>query len=80
MSNGIDGKGAEVWPKVQHGLHSFESVMSAISPTTPEKELADNLFELLTWVLVYNGLAFCMLTWTYFPVGNLRSRQAHAQS
>lgn len=49
MSNGIDGQGAEVWPKVQHGLDSFASVMSAVLPTTPEKELADNLFELLTW-------------------------------
>jgi uncharacterized protein with NRDE domain len=49
VSNGIDGKGAEMWPKVQHGLHSFESIMSAVLPTTPEKELADNLFELLTW-------------------------------
>lgn len=49
MSNGIDGKGAEAWPKVQHGLHSFKSIMNAVSPSTPEKELADNLFELLTW-------------------------------
>lgn len=49
MSNGIDGKGAEMWPKVQHGLHLFESIMSAVLPTTPEKELADYLFELLTW-------------------------------
>lgn len=49
MSNGIDNRGAEVWPKVQYGLHSFRSIMNAVSPTTPEKELADNLFELLTW-------------------------------
>jgi uncharacterized protein with NRDE domain len=49
MSNGIDGQGAEMWPKVQHGLDSFKSIMNAVSPTTPEKELADNLFELLTW-------------------------------
>ncbi|OAX37054.1 DUF833-domain-containing protein [Rhizopogon vinicolor AM-OR11-026] len=49
MSNGIDGKGAEAWPKVQHGLHSFKSIISAVSPSTPEKELAENLFELLTW-------------------------------
>ncbi|KAG1901090.1 NRDE protein-domain-containing protein [Suillus fuscotomentosus] len=49
LSNGIDGKGAELWPKVQHGLHLFKSIIKAVSPTTPEKELADNLFELLTW-------------------------------
>ncbi|KAG2070308.1 DUF833-domain-containing protein [Suillus decipiens] len=49
MSNGIDGKGAELWPKVQHGLHLFESIMGAVLPTTPEKELTEYLFELLTW-------------------------------
>ncbi|KAG1727163.1 NRDE protein-domain-containing protein [Suillus paluster] len=49
MSNGIDGKGAETWPKIQHGLHSFKAIMNAVLPSTPEKELADNLFELLTW-------------------------------
>ncbi|KAJ8581649.1 DUF833-domain-containing protein [Rhizopogon salebrosus TDB-379] len=50
MSNGVDGKGAEAWPKVQHGLHSFKSIMSAVSPSVPEKELAERMFELLTWV------------------------------
>jgi len=49
MSNGVDGKGAEAWPKVQHGLHSFTSIMSAVSPSVPEMELAEKLFELLTW-------------------------------
>jgi len=49
MSNGVDDNGAEAWPKVQHGLHSFESIMSAVSPSVPDKELAENLFELLTW-------------------------------
>lgn len=49
ISNGIDGQSPESWPKIQHGLDAFTSVMNAISPSTPEKELADNLFQLLTW-------------------------------
>lgn len=57
MSNGIDGNGAEAWPKVQHGLHSFKSIISAISPNPPEKELAESLFQLLTWVQVCSSLA-----------------------
>jgi uncharacterized protein with NRDE domain len=67
MSNGVDGKGAEAWPKVQHGLHSFKSIMSAVSPSVPEKELAERMFELLTWVQVCSSLAFPILTLVDFP-------------
>ncbi|KIK37551.1 hypothetical protein CY34DRAFT_92575 [Suillus luteus UH-Slu-Lm8-n1] len=49
LSNGIDGQGAESWPKIQHGLDLFTSVMSAVLPDTSEEQLADDLFSLLTW-------------------------------
>lgn len=51
MSNGIDGPepDAGTWPKVQHGLHSFKSIMNTARPRIPEMELAENLFEMLTW-------------------------------
>ncbi|KAG1768534.1 NRDE protein-domain-containing protein [Suillus occidentalis] len=49
LSNGIDGQGAESWPKIQHGLDSFASVMNTLLPNTSEEQLADDLFSLLTW-------------------------------
>lgn len=50
LSNGIDGQGAESWPKIQHGLDAFTSVMNTVLPDTSEEQLADDLFSLLTWV------------------------------
>jgi len=79
MSNGIDGKGAEAWPKVQHGLHEFKSIMCSVSPNTPEKELAESLFGLLTWVQYPPAWPTSLLE-SHFPVGSLPRRQEHAQN
>lgn len=78
ISNGIDGKGAEAWPKVQRGIHSFKSIMSAVSPNTPDKDLAESLFEILTWVQDCNSLASSSLLELIFPVGNPRRRPVNA--
>ncbi|KAI0059610.1 hypothetical protein BV25DRAFT_1828873 [Artomyces pyxidatus] len=52
MSNGIDGHGADAWPKVVHGTAVLNSLLPAISPETTEEELAERLFALLTWVFL----------------------------
>ncbi|KAF9240260.1 NRDE protein-domain-containing protein [Melanogaster broomeanus] len=49
MSNGIDGKGADEWPKVQQGLRSLEAILDTLPPNTSEDQLAERLFELLSW-------------------------------
>jgi len=49
MSNGIDGKGADEWPKVQQGLRSLETILDTLLPNTSEEQLAERLFELLSW-------------------------------
>ncbi|KAF8157921.1 NRDE protein-domain-containing protein [Crassisporium funariophilum] len=49
ISNGIDGAGAELWPKVQHAISDFKSVLQAQAPDTKEAELMENLFKLLAW-------------------------------
>ncbi|KIJ64585.1 hypothetical protein HYDPIDRAFT_111952 [Hydnomerulius pinastri MD-312] len=49
LSNGIDGKGADDWPKVQHGLHSLKGILDTLPPNTSEDQLTERLFELLTW-------------------------------
>ncbi|KAH7919008.1 DUF833-domain-containing protein [Leucogyrophana mollusca] len=49
MSNGVDGKGADEWPKVQHGLHSFKSIMDTLPPNASEEQITERLFDLLTW-------------------------------
>lgn len=50
LSNGIDGKGAETWPKVVEGMKLFDEI---VKPTTStemvEAELVERLFHLLTW-------------------------------
>jgi uncharacterized protein with NRDE domain len=50
FSNGVDGKGGAEWPKVQHGLQDFKTVLQTLSPDVEETELTDRLFQLLTWV------------------------------
>jgi uncharacterized protein with NRDE domain len=52
LSNGIEGKGADEWPKLQHGLVSLQNILGTLPPNTSEDQLAEQLFELLTWVLV----------------------------
>ena len=48
LSNGIEGKGADEWPKVQHGLNLFSDVLDTITKELDELELAERLFQLLT--------------------------------
>jgi len=49
MSNGIDGEGAELWPKVQHATENFDAVLQTIVPDETEPEFTEHLFQLLTW-------------------------------
>jgi len=49
LSNGIAGKGADEWPKLQHGLVSLQNILGTLPPNTSEDQLAEQLFELLTW-------------------------------
>ncbi|KAI0041430.1 DUF833-domain-containing protein [Auriscalpium vulgare] len=48
MSNGIDGQGADAWPKVVHGTTALNSILHAISPDATDEQLAAELFALLT--------------------------------
>lgn len=79
MSNGIDGKGAEAWPKVQHGLHEFKSIMCSVSPNTPEKELAESLFGLLTWVQVSTSLAHFLTLVTFLSWKSPQTPRARSE-
>jgi hypothetical protein len=47
LSNGIDGAGAESWPKVRRGSELFVDVLQSITPDTPAADLAERLFTLL---------------------------------
>ncbi|KAG8214389.1 NRDE protein-domain-containing protein [Butyriboletus roseoflavus] len=49
LSNGIDGHGADEWPKVQHGVRALKDLLDTLSPSTPEGQLTERLFDLLTW-------------------------------
>lgn len=50
LSNGVDGAGADAWPKVRTGSALFLRVLqAAAAPETSEDALAERLFELLTW-------------------------------
>ena len=48
LSNGVDGRGAAAWPKVQHGAASFSALLQAVTRDTPEADLVERLFGLLT--------------------------------
>lgn len=50
LSNGIDGNGADEWPKVQHGVGAFGALLDNLPPNTSEDQLTERLFDLLTWV------------------------------
>lgn len=59
MSNGIDRRGADQWPKVKHGTHAMNDLLQRIvsedseddmNSDISESELTERLFELLTWV------------------------------
>lgn len=47
LSNGIDGAGANLWPKVQHATTQFPAVVQTRSPDPTDAELIDHLFQLL---------------------------------
>lgn len=46
LSNGIDGHGADEWPKVQHGVRAFEDLLKDLPQNMPEDHFADRLFDL----------------------------------
>ena len=50
LSNGIDGNGADEWPKVQHGVRALDALLDTLPPNTSEDQLTERLFDLLTWV------------------------------
>lgn len=52
LSNGVDGHGANEWPKIQVGTRAFQDIVQAISVDTPEDEITDKLFELLAYVSI----------------------------
>ena len=57
ISNGIDGAGADLWPKIQHATEDFDAVARQTLPSDANKhpqtepELVEQLFQLLTCVV-----------------------------
>jgi uncharacterized protein with NRDE domain len=49
LSNGIDGNGADDWPKVQHGVHALDALLDTLPPNTSDDQLTERLFDLLMW-------------------------------
>ncbi|GJE91591.1 NRDE family protein [Phanerochaete sordida] len=49
LSNGVDGHGAEAWPKVRLGAAMFRDELRGVTSATPEDDLVARLFHLLTW-------------------------------
>ncbi|KAF8816565.1 DUF833-domain-containing protein [Phlegmacium glaucopus] len=49
LSNGIDGAGANLWPKVQHATESFPALVESRSPDPTDAQLIQDLFQLLAW-------------------------------
>jgi len=49
LSNGVDGAGEKLWPKVQHATDQFPVVVSTRSADPTDAELIDHLFQLLAW-------------------------------
>ncbi|KAI1785538.1 NRDE protein-domain-containing protein [Ganoderma leucocontextum] len=49
MSNGIDGRDADEWPKVQHGREALRELLRGLPRDASEAQIADRLFALLTW-------------------------------
>ena len=50
LSNGIDSAGANEWSKVEKGKQALQDVLETAAEGMSESELAERLFELLTWV------------------------------
>jgi uncharacterized protein with NRDE domain len=49
LSNGVDGNGADEWPKVQHGVRALDALLDTLPPNTSDDQLTERLFDLLTW-------------------------------
>ena len=75
ISNGIDGAGADLWPKVQHATEDFDVVVhqnlpsDANKPPQTEPELVEQLFQLLT--CVFHQYYFAPASFTFFETLNL---------
>ena len=50
ISNGVDGHGADSWPKVKQGTKLLSDVLKLIGPRTTDAELSEHLFSILAWV------------------------------
>lgn len=50
ISNGVDGHGADSWPKVKQGTKLLSDVLKLIGPQTSDAELSEHLFSILAWV------------------------------
>lgn len=75
MSNGVDGRGASVWPKVVHGTQSLQGILESLPARSTEgnpsadddaklrrdDELAESLFQMLEYV----GRSFTGEYWAY---------------
>ena len=48
MSNGVDHKGANEWPKVKHGTQTLRNLLQSLPRDATEAEIVDKLFALLT--------------------------------
>lgn len=59
MSNGVDGRGAEQWPKVQIGTRALQEALAASASGEPEDALLTRLFEILGCARCSHVLAFC---------------------
>jgi len=49
ISNGVDGAGANLWPKVQHATEDFDAMIQNLTENSTEVELVEHLFKLLAW-------------------------------
>jgi len=50
ISNGIDGQGANEWPKVKHGIQSLGNLLKGpLSRSHTEADVVNHLFDILAW-------------------------------
>jgi uncharacterized protein with NRDE domain len=60
ISNGVDGRGGDAWPKVVQGRAALQSVLDGLSPGTDDSNLVGQLIELLTCVIPFSFFLFPM--------------------
>jgi uncharacterized protein with NRDE domain len=79
LSNGVDGQGAETWPKVQVGISALENAVF-LSDETPDKieeaRLINRLFDLLR----SGTLGMNQIVADVFPDGNPPVHQRTARN